>query len=347
MPNKNKNISLPSEFELIQKIEDLLSDSDPDVILGVGDDAAVVKPRLGLQTVLTTDTFVEGVDFNVNFSSWWQIGWKCMAANFSDIAAMGGSPRHTLVTLCLPVQRIYKEIEDLYQGFHDLANRLGLSLSLVGGDLSSIDGPSVISIALIGEIDGENIIKRSGAKIGDFLCVTGHVGGSQAGLHLIKKAQDQPSLERILDKFEETLTRHRTPLPRIREGLLMSRTGWVHAMIDVSDGISSDALHICRNSKVGLHLDVTALPIADETKLALEQLRLDPIETALESGEEFELLCTVDPENLASLVDLVGTETGTLLTPIGEITPQDQGYKITDQTGTYSLLPKGYEHFRS
>ena len=110
MPNKNKNISLPSEFELIQKIEDLLSDSDPDVILGVGDDAAVVKPRLGLQTVLTTDTFVEGVDFNVNFSSWWQIGWKCMAANFSDIAAMGGSPRHTLVTLCLPVQRIYKEI---------------------------------------------------------------------------------------------------------------------------------------------------------------------------------------------------------------------------------------------
>ena len=347
MANQQEGTGLPSEFELIRRIRTALPQSDPSVLLGVGDDAAAVASGPGMTTLLTTDTFVEGVDFDVAFSSWRQIGWKSMAANYSDIAAMGGVPRHALTTLCLPVHRTAEDVEALYAGFCDLARHSGHSVSIVGGDLSSTDGPTVVSITVRGEVAGKHIAQRGGARVGDTLCVTGHLGASEAGLRLLQSAQEQPAAGSLPDRFEDALYRHRTPVPRVHEGGILARSGWVHAMIDVSDGLSSDALHLCRNSGVGLTLDGTALPVADETRRAMEALRLDPVRTTLESGEEFELLCAVAPDRVDHLAAELAERTGTLLTPIGECVSEDRGCTFTDHTGPQPLRPKGYDHFRS
>ncbi len=350
MDHRKEGAGLPGEFEVIRRIGHGLPEPDPSVLLGVGDDAAAITPAPGMTTLLTTDTFVEGVDFDLAFSSWRQIGWKCMAANFSDIAAMGGVPRHALTTLCLPVHRSMEEVETLYAGFHELAGHAGHPVSIVGGDLSSTDGPTVISITVSGEAAEEHIVRRSGARAGDILCVTGHLGASETGLRLLRSAQEQaasvrPASEQLADRFEDALCRHRTPVPRIREGVLLAKSGWVRAMIDVSDGLSSDALHVGRASGVGLNLDGNALPIAEETRRAMEELRLDPVGTALESGEEFELLCAVAPEGVERLAAELAERTGTPLTPIGECLSADRGCTFTDHTGPRTLRPKGYDHF--
>ncbi|MXY96554.1 MAG: thiamine-monophosphate kinase, partial [Gemmatimonadetes bacterium] len=167
MEHRKEGAGLPGEFEVIRCIGHAVPEPDPSVLLGIGDDAAAIVPALGMTTLLTTDTFVEGVDFDLAFSSWRQIGWKCMAANFSDIAAMGGVPRHALTTLCLPAHRSMEDVEALYAGFHDLAGHAGHPVSIVGGDLSSTDGPTVISITVSGEAAKEHITRRSGARAGD------------------------------------------------------------------------------------------------------------------------------------------------------------------------------------
>ena len=346
MENRKEGTGLPTEFELIRRIRHALPEPDPSVILGIGDDAAAVEPGPGMTTLLTTDTFVEGVDFDVAFSSWRQIGWKCMAANYSDIAAMGGVPRHALTTLCLPAHRTAEDVEALYAGIRDVTQYTGQSVSIVGGDLSSTDGPTVVSITVRGEAAEERITARRGARVGDILCVTGHLGGSEAGLRLLKSACTHPEPGRTVERFEGALRRHRTPVPRVREGGILACSGWVHAMIDVSDGLSSDALHLGRSSGVGLKLDGNALPVADETRQVMEELGIDPVETALESGEEFELLCAVAPEKVDRLVALLGERTGTPLTPIGECVSVDRGCTFTDHTGPRPLRPGGYEHFR-
>ena len=340
MEHRKEGAGLPGEFEVIRCIGHAVPEPDPSVLLGIGDDAAAIVPALGMTTLLTTDTFVEGVDFDLAFSSWRQIGWKCMAANFSDIAAMGGVPRHALTTLCLPAHRSMEDVEALYAGIHDLAGHAGHPVSIVGGDLSSTDGPTVISITVSGEAAKEHITRRSGARAGDVLCVTGHLGASETGLRLLRSAREQPA-----DRFDSVLCRHRTPVPRVREGVLLANSGWVHAMIDVSDGLSSDALHVGRDSGVGLNLDGNALPMAEETRKAMEELRLDPVGTALESGEEFELLCAIAPEGVERLAADLAERTGTPLTPIGECLSADQGCTITFHTGPRPLRPKGYEHF--
>ncbi|MCY3555539.1 MAG: thiamine-phosphate kinase [Gemmatimonadetes bacterium] len=381
MEHRKEGAGLPGEFEVIRRIGHAVPEANPSVLMGIGDDAAAVVPAPGMTTLLTTDTFVEGVDFDLAFSSWRQIGWKCMAANYSDIAAMGGVPRHALTTLCLPAHRSMEDVEALYAGFQDLAGHAGHPVSIVGGDLSSVvglDGPTVISITVSGEAAEEHITRRSGARVGDILCVTGHLGASETGLRLLRSAREQstagspaagrpatqgpatqgttersatprtavrPDSEQPADRFEGVLCRHRTPVPRVREGVLLSNSGWVRAMIDVSDGLSSDALHVAHGSEVGLNLDGNALPIAEETRRAMEELRLDPVGTALESGEEFELLCAIAPEGVEQLANELADHTGTMLTPIGECVSADRGCTITDHSGPRPLRPQGYEHF--
>ena len=347
MENRKEDAGLPREFELIRRIGRALPEPDPSVLLGIGDDAAAIVPASGMTTLLTTDTFVESVDFDVAFSSWRQIGWKCMAANYSDIAAMGGVPRHALTTLCLPVHRTAEDVEALYTGFRDLAHHTGHAVSIIGGDLSGTDGPTVISITLRGEAARKDLTARDGARVGDILCVTGHLGASETGLRLLQSAREIPDTVRTAAQFEGVLHRHRTPAPRVREGGILARSGWVHAMIDVSDGLSSDALHLARGSGVGLNLDGNALPIADETRRAMEELRLGPIRTALESGEEFELLCAVAPDEVNRLAAELVERTGTSLVPVGECVSADQGYTVSDHAGPRPLRPEGYEHLKS
>jgi len=334
-----------SEFELIHRIRHQRPTAPDRVLLGIGDDTAAVRPTPGMALLVTTDTFVEGTDFDTAFSTWQQIGWKSMAANVSDIAAMGGLPLYALTTFCLPDCRTAEEIDGLHEGMDRLIDHIDLSISIIGGDLSGITGPTVISITLIGETEPEHILKRSGARVGDYVCVTGHLGASEAGLRLLQHTRQQ-SDRSLLEPYADTIAKHLSPVPRVQEGRLLADSGFVHAMIDISDGLSSDALHIGHGSRVGLSIHADALPITAETKAAAQTLQVDPVKLAMQSGEEFELLCTIDPNQVESLASRMVDQTGLSLTPIGEVVAESEGFSWIDTNGIHLLRAEGYEHFR-
>lgn len=334
------------EFGLIRRIR-RHRPPDPDgVVLGIGDDAAAFLPSPGTLTLLTTDTFVEGFDFDGAFSTWQQIGFKCMAANASDIAAMGGTPRYALVTLCLPDGQTLEAVDDLYAGMDRFNEVCRTRIAIIGGDLSGTTGPSVVSITLLGEVAPNQLLSRSGAREGDTLCVTGHLGASEAGLRLLQQARAKPEWLPSLDGYAKTLEKHRTPTPRIREARLLAESGAVHALIDISDGLSSDALHMAHSSDVGLLIDTERLPIETETLGAAAALGVSATELALRSGEEFELLCAVAADQVSLLSERLQRATGVPLTPVGTITNSKEGTLRQDATGRQSLVPHGYEHFR-
>ncbi|MBM3262614.1 MAG: thiamine-phosphate kinase [candidate division Zixibacteria bacterium] len=332
------------EFGLIRRIRNRQPSGGDGVIAGIGDDAAAVLPTPGTALLYTTDTFVEGLDFDLDFSTWPQIGFKSMAANASDIAAMGGTPRYALVTLCLPSRRTPEEVDLLYEGMHRFNETCGASVHIIGGDLSATDGPTVLSITLIGEADPARIVFRSGALPGDALCVTGDIGGSEAGLRLLLRRRKNPAFA-IPDASAETLEKHRTPRPRLREANLLAASGNVHAMIDISDGLSSDALHLAENSHTGLCIEADTLPVRTATRVAAEALGIPIVDLALNSGEEFELLCAVAPDAVSDLAAELMAETGVLLTRIGFFTTKDLGCLLRTPGETRPLVASGYEHF--
>lgn len=334
------------EFELIRHIRERRKADPEDVLVGIGDDAAAVLPSPGMAALATTDTFVEGLDFDIDFSTWHQIGWKGMTANISDIAAMGGLPKYALTTLCLPEQRSIEEVEALYAGMDQLIAQIEQPVSIIGGDLSGIDGPTVLSITLMGEVEPEHMLTRTGARPGDLIGVTGHLGASEAGLRILQYVREHPEAQSLLDQHADVVTRHRTPVPRTREARLLAACGAVTAMIDISDGLSSDVLHIGRSSRVGLSIDTTGLPISAGTRAAAQTLNTNPVELAMQSGEEFELLCTIRPDHADRIADLLVEQTGIPLTIIGEVTDASDGFSRHDESGRHPLQPGGYEHFR-
>lgn len=331
------------EFDLIRRIQRQVRASGAGVLAGIGDDAAVVRLTPGAVALFTTDTFVEGIDFEVDFSTWTQIGWKGMAANLSDIAAMGGEPRYALVTLCLPVSRPVTDVDALYEGLETLAGRFGVTI--IGGDLSATAGPTVVSITLIGESEPGCPLLRSGARVGDTLCVTGDLGASDAGLRFLQHARRDPACRSWPERYAATVNKHRTPVPRVVEGRTLARSGRVHAMIDISDGLSTDVLHLGQASGVGIRLDVQRLPILPETRDAAAALHLSPTDLALHSGEEFELVCAVAPDDADALCQMVTAATGTPMTAIGTVTSPEAGNIRVDDRGEHPLVSGGYEHF--
>lgn len=332
------------EFELIRRIRQRLHPPGDEVMLGIGDDAAAVRPTPGMATLYSTDTLVEQVDFVRDFSSWDQVGWKSMAANLSDIAAKGGIPRYALVTLCLPDDMRVEEVDALIDGMERLARQH--DTAVIGGDLSGTPGPAAVSITIIGEAPPDQFVLRSGARIGDALCVTGHLGASAAGLRLLHQHRQNAITNAGLNAFARVLEKHRTPEPRIEEGRMLAASGWVHAMIDISDGLSADALHLAQDSKTGISLFTRDLPVEKETRQAAGALGLDPVQLALHSGEEFELLCAVDARNAGQLCQKVTEATGTAMAVIGEITPISRGYIRYEDGKKYPLHPEGYDHFK-
>ena len=238
------------EFGLIERIKKCLAPGDSSVLVCIGDDAAVVKDHPGLYRLITSDAFVEGVHFKRESATPWQIGWKTMAANISDIAAMGGEPRWAVVCVALPEAVSVEEVEELYRGMDALCSEFGCTI--VGGDTSLSPNRMLISIAVIGEVEKERLTLRRGAKIGDAICVTGDLGGSQAGLDVLKEkgATD-----------EDVVRRHLEPTPKVRETRAMGDIARIHAMIDISDWLSSEMHHICRESRVGARLFAVQIPI--------------------------------------------------------------------------------------
>jgi thiamine-monophosphate kinase len=324
------------EFGLIDRIKKTVGGSPRNsrVLLGIGDDAALFRVPADRVCAVTTDTLVEGTHFDLAFTSFRDLGHKAMAANLSDIAAMGGRPLLAVVSLSLTPETKVSEIDALYAGMKSLARRHRVSIA--GGDIVRSRELS-LTLTVIGECHQKNIGLRSGAKPGDAVLVTGTLGASQAGLDLLKS--------NIKNKKSKLVRKHLRPEPRIKEALLLASRFRLHGMIDISDGLSSELNHMSRESGLGLVIDQGALPVAAEAVKIGTMLHRDPQDYCLAGGEEYELLFTLPPKQAILARDLIIKETGTGCCIIGQAVA-GRGVKMVHSSGRIrKLQDRGYKHF--
>jgi thiamine-monophosphate kinase len=320
------------EFGLIDLIKKKIFSKDQQVIVNIGDDAAVVKSSPDRLLIFTTDTMVEKVHFDLSYFTFKEIGWKAMAANLSDIAAMGGLPTYALVTIGLPKSARSTDVLSIYEGVTEIAKRH--NCKIIGGDTTLVRRDLFISIALLGEVEKKFLVTRSGAKKGDLICITGKLGEAQAGLELLKRfGRRNLSLAR----------KHLKPEPKIDQARALIRNLKVNSMIDISDGLSSELFHLAEESKVGALLYQQKIPISAKCLKAALLLNRDPLKFALSSGEEYELLFTINRRDKSKL-ERIKSKLG--ISVVGEIMDKRQGVRIVLTSGAVQELKKsGFAHF--
>jgi thiamine-monophosphate kinase len=335
------------EFGLIARLKEKVYRPNQRVVTGIGDDAAAVRVSPNKLLLLTADVLVEKVHFDRLVHSFWQIGWRALVANVSDIAAMGGLPRHALVSVCLPMTVSVEEVEELYDGMQAVADEHGFQI--IGGDTVSSPRDLVVSISLSGEVEEKGLMTRGAARIGDLICVTGDLGGSQAGFSMLRLGATPKKGQKALlpeAEWSEVRNRHLRPRPRLREARLLAHEGLVHAMIDVSDGLAGDVGHIACESGVGLEILEEKIPLSDQTRRVAKHLGESSRDFALFGGEDFELIFTLSPADARRAAERVHEETGTPVSIIGKILPAQQGSVLVSPQGKRSpLITEGYRHF--
>jgi thiamine-monophosphate kinase len=307
-------LSQIGEFGLIEILKKAESGKQRvDTIVGIGDDAAVIKIK-DKYLLITTDSFIENVHFNLKNITFFNLGFKALAASISDIAAMGGWPTHAFVTIGLPKKIRVEQIKQLYAGINALAGKH--KIDIIGGDTIASPKEVVISITLLGEVEKDNLLLRSGAKIGDAILVTGNFGGPAAHKYVARK----PS-----------------PVTHIKEARVIASSHLATAMIDSSDGLVRSVIELCKASKTGARLWLDSVPAAKEATL----------DNALYGGEEYELVLTVPRSKAARLKALIQKKTKARVTIVGEMVAGKRGIKLVDIHGRITLPASGgYEHFK-
>lgn len=321
------------EFGLIDLIKKKVYTKNKRVVLNIGDDAAILKNSPGKLLIFTTDTMMEKVHFDLRYCSFKDVGWKSMAANLSDIAAMGGAPLAGLVSLGLPKRIKVEQVLKLYSGMKILSTKF--KCPIVGGDIFFSPQGVVVTISLLGEVERNLFKTRGGARVGDLIYVTGDLGEAEAGLRILRKS----------NKKKISITKkHLTPCPRIAESRLLIKNLRISSMIDISDGLSSDLHHICEESNKGALIYAEKIPISQRITKVCKSLNLSPLNLALSSGEEYELLFTLSPGDEEKLRRV--TKGRFKVTLIGKIRNKNEGVKILDLDGKIRNLKKtGYIHF--
>lgn len=309
----------------------------PGIIKGISDDCAVLRPGVHLDLVWTTDAAIEGVHFRREWSSPYQIGWRAVAVNLSDIASMAGTPFAFLSALSFPQQYEETFLTEVVEGI--CAAGQAFSCPLVGGNLSQAPEGLSITIAMLGTVERGKAIYRSGAQVGDEIWVTGTLGDAYAGLRVLQQRVTREGWEAPL------VQKYLQPVPRIQEALFLRTLGSLHSMIDISDGLSSDLAHICQESGVGARLYAPAIPLSKASKQLAQRLAEDPLEYALHGGEDFELCFTASKGGIQAIFETFQSRFPLPLSCIGEI--QASPDIVFVQEGREELLiPKGYDHFR-
>lgn len=336
-----------NEFDFIERIRSRAESrgAASELVRGIGDDAAVIKQFTGRDTLITSDLLVEDIDFRRETTSARSLGHKALAVSLSDIAAMGARPRWALIALGVPPDIWSRDfVDNFYDGFLSLADRY--DVRVIGGDVSRTHEKIVIDSIVMGECAAGQSILRSGAKPGDHVFVTGSLGGSAAALRLLERGlhlkNDHADNEES-DSIEQLLMRHLRPEPRVGWGLVLGEEGLATAMIDISDGLSSDLHHLSRESKVGATIELARLPVDPKLAIICGRRALDPLMLALHGGEDFELLFTVAPENVTRLpakVDGVG------LTRIGRMSESVTEVVVAEAGRVWVLEPGGWQHFK-
>jgi thiamine-monophosphate kinase len=329
-----------NEDDLVAAIRRLLPADPPDVVRGIGDDAAVV--RFGDRLVLlTTDMLVERVDFDPTITGARDLGFRALAVNLSDIAAMGGSPRYCLVALAMPVDTEPGWVVELFGGIGEAADEH--AVAVVGGDLSRSDVVTV-SLTVTGEAPPGGVVLRSGARPGDRIVVTGRLGAAAGGLRLLAAGPRAVARARADGWGDDLVTAQVRPVARVGEGQVLARCG-ATAMIDVSDGLAKDLARLCAASRVAGAVASVRLPIAPGLRDLSVVTSDDPVRLALSGGEDFELCAAMPAERVAEAATTLAERFGTPLTDIGEIRP-GAGIITVDADGVERSLPaEGWDHF--
>jgi thiamine-monophosphate kinase len=320
------------EFELIDLIAHHLPDSSGRLLQGIGDDCAVIDAGGDIATLVTVDTMVEGVHFDLRTSTPEGLGAKLLAVNLSDIAAMGGGPHEAFLAISAPADSEADVIERLAGGLQANCTRFGVQLA--GGDTTSTKGPLVLSLTLLGSCPRDQVVYRSGAQPGDSVFVTGTPGDSAAGL-LLSQTSGFGGSHRT-----QLLRRHHRPEPRIEIGRALASGNLATAMVDISDGLGADLQHVCRRSGVDMVVDPALLPISDALKAFCEDRKLNPTDFALTGGEDYELGFTAKNRDLS--LDLARE---CRLTYIGEVVRGSGVVRIGSKNESEVYDKNGFDHF--
>lgn len=327
------------EFGLIDRIAGLVGDAPGAVLTAIGDDTAVIDtgaPRLLLATI---DMQIEDRHFIRARTSPADLGRRIAAVNLSDIGAMGGEPRWALASLALPADLEVEWVDQFYRGLTEQLGRFGATV--IGGNLSG-GTAIVLDLALLGEVERDAVLRREGACPGDLLLVTGDLGASAAGRQALDAGLDQSD-----PAVAAMVAAHHVPVPRVREGGAIAATRLATAMIDLSDGLSSDLGHLCERSGVGAAIDAAKLPVAAETRTIAARLGLDPVRLAIAGGEDLELLFSAPPEAAGAIDRAVQSLTGVPVTVIGRVMPAEHGRRILIDGRSTPLTADGWDHFRA
>jgi len=335
----SKNFKDIGEFEFIDKISSGCLMRPERVIKAIGDDAAAFKVASDKVMLVTTDLLIEQVHFIKEATTGFDLGYKALAVNLSDIAAMGGTAREAFVSIGIPAACAIDFIEDFYRGLKSLAAEF--NVNILGGDTTGSKTDLIINIAVVGSVAPEEMLGRNHAQTGDLIFSTGFLGDSRAGLHLLLNPSDTDP-----ESWSQLKQAHLRPRPHLNQGRFLAAQPSVHAAIDVSDGLSSDLPHILRASAKGARLTAANIPVSKQLEHFCRHFHFDPIAYALAGGEDYTLVCTVAPDQAETIARAFEQQFGQPLFNIGTITPSGP-LEILGLNGEIQPVDKsGWDHFQ-
>ena len=342
MVNKT-NISTLGEFGLIKHLTQDIKPKNNTTRYGIGDDAAVLDFK-GYQTLVTSDILLEGIHFNLEYVPLKHLGYKAAVVNFSDIYAMNGRPTQLIVSLGISKRFAVEDLEQLYAGLKAACDIYGVDI--VGGDTTSSMTGLTISITCIGEAKKEDIVYRNGAKINDLICCTGNLGAAYMGLQLLERERavgetDPEKAQKAFEGREYILERQLKPEAR-KDVIAALKKADIHptSMMDISDGLSSELLHICSQSKVGCSVYADKLPIDYQSAAMAEEMNMDIVTCALNGGEDYELLFTIDQKDYEKIIPVEDVNI------IGYIQKPELGCNLVGRNGEeIALKAQGFNAF--
>jgi thiamine-monophosphate kinase len=346
--NQAERVSEAGERALIERIRRRVPPAPPELLVGIGDDAAIARPDRGALQVLTTDALVEGVHFDRRFSTPSDIGYKALAVNISDVAAMGGAPRFALLSLMLPVRTTLDDVDGLLDGLLELAG--ATRVSLAGGNITRSPGPLVVDVTVIGSVKPRKILTRGGARAGDTLYVTGRLGAAAAGLGWLRRQGEHPRepADSVIPRPEdpglaECVARYCRPEPRSRIGALLGRTRTASACMDLSDGLADAVTQLSGASGTGAAIDASWLPLHPAATEWFTAAGDDAVTACVAGGDDYELLFAVPRRTRSRFRTVLQEARGVPITRIGELTA-DQSIGLV-RGGRLESLPSGFVHF--
>lgn len=340
---KRKELKDLGEFGLIDHLNDSVNLKNSSTLKGIGDDAAVLEKNDKEYSLLSTDFLVEGIHFDLTYTPLKHLGYKAVAVNVSDIAAMNGIASQITVSIAVSNRFSLQAIDELYKGIHTACE--AYNVDLIGGDTTSSLSGLVISITAYGSVDKEKIAYRNTAQKGDVICVTGDLGAAYMGLQLLEREKaeflENPDMKPELDDKDYLIMRLLKPEARTDIVHSFNEVGLVPtSMIDVSDGLASEMFHIAKQSKVGMRIYDEKLPKDDTTAQTAMEFNIDPYACMLHGGEDYELLFTIKDTDLPKIKNLPDIQT------IGIVVDENEGLTLHTKGGNvHELKAQGWAHF--